>query len=570
MMTAWGEDIDTCHVLEEYPRPQLKRNSYLNLNGYWDYTVTKTDEMPVSFAEKILVPFSPEAPLSGVSHILQKDEYLWYNRAVSLPEHFKRDRLLLHFGAVDREASVFIDGKEIFRHEGGYLPFSIDITDYVKDDFTLSVCVTDDTDASYHTRGKQSSHKCGIWYTPQSGIWQTVWMESVPSTYIRSVRYTPYYEDAEVGISVITSVPCACVIHLNGKTYTVISGKENRIKIQDFRSWSPEDPFLYNLTIDAAEDHVESYFAMRSFSVSTDKYGIPRLFLNGKPYFHKGVLDQGYWPDGLYTAPSDEAMIYDIGQMKRLGFNMLRKHIKIEPLRWYYHCDRMGMLVWQDMPNGGSKYSPFTVTAPLFTAQHLPDNRYQAFGRKEDRGRKEFIGELREMIVHLYNCPCIAMWVPFNEGWGQFDALKIASIIKETDTTRTVDHASGWHDQNGGDVKSLHVYFKAYRHKQYPGSRSVVLSEFGGYHLPVKEHCMQTKQFGYRACRDTDHYNKLLRSLFFKQIIPSVTQGLSATVYTQLSDVEGEVNGLMTYDRHIVKPDAALMREINNLLTLDN
>ena len=569
MMTVWADKMDPEHVLEEYPRPQLKRDSYLNLNGYWDYAITSSDEMPSSYDGKILVPFSPEAPLSGVGHILQKDEYLWYNRHVVLPDNFKKGKIYLHFGAVDREASVFINGKDIYRHEGGYLPFSVDITDYIGSEFTLSLCVTDDTDASFHTRGKQSTRSGGIWYTPQSGIWQTVWMESVPNTFIRSLRYTPYLKESEIGIYISTNIPCACVIHLNGKLYTVISGKENRIKIPEVRYWSPEDPYLYSIEVVAGEDRVESYFAMRSYSIQTDRNGIPRLCLNDKPYFHKGVLDQGYWPDGLYTAPSDEAMIYDIGQMKRMGFNMLRKHIKVEPLRWYYHCDRLGMLVWQDMPNGGKKYLPAIVSAPLITGIHLSDKRYKLFAREEEYGRREFIAELREMIGHLYSCPCIAMWVPFNEGWGQFDADRIVSLIKEMDKTRTVDQASGWHDQNGGDVKSLHVYFKPYHYRSYKGPRATVLSEFGGYHLSVAEHCWPKKRFGYRACRDTDQYNRALKKLFYKQIIPAVSKGLSATVYTQLSDVEGEVNGLMTYDRYVIKPDSALMREINRDLTLD-
>lgn len=570
MKTVWGEQLDPANVLEEYPRPQLKRDSYLNLNGLWEYAITRTDIEPVNYDGQILVPFSPESPLSGVGRILQCGEFLWYRRTVTVPEAFRKEYLILHFGAVDREAVVFVDGKEVFRHMGGYLPFCVNITDFVENTFVLTLCVSDDTDASYHTRGKQSTNRHGIWYTPQSGIWQTVWLESVPNTYIKDIRYTPYCGRSEIGIMVTTSVPCACVIRIDGKVYTLISGKEYAIPMPNFRYWSPEDPYLYTVTIEAGDDFVESYFAMRSCAVLPDDEGTPRLFLNGKPYFHKGVLDQGYWPDGLYTAPSDEAMIYDIGQMKRLGFNMLRKHIKVEPLRWYYHCDRLGMLVWQDMPSGGERYSAFTVTLPLFTGLHLNDSHYKLFARKNEMGRREFIRELSQTVEHLYNVPSIVMWVPFNEGWGQFDANRIVALIRTIDTTRTIDHASGWHDQSGGDVKSLHVYFKHYRHKQYPGERAVVLSEFGGYHLPVPEHCSDNRAFGYRPFRDRARYNASLKRLFEKEIIPAVSKGLSATVYTQLSDVEDEQNGFFTYDRKVLKPDAALLREINYRLAFDN
>ena len=333
-----------------------------------------------------------------------------------------------------------------------------------------------------------------------------------------------------------------------------------------FHAWSPEDPYLYDLSLEAGEDRVESYFAMRSFAVRQDGDGLMRLFLNGRPYFHTGVLDQGYWPDGLYTAPSDAAMVNDIEQMKRMGFNMLRKHIKIEPLRWYYHCDRLGMLVWQDMPNGGGDYLPLTISAPLITGRHRDDHDYVRFAREDAAGRREFLQELEEMIEHLYNCPCIAMWVPFNEGWGQFDARETAERIRALDLTRTVDHASGWHDQGAGDVKSLHVYFRAYRHKQYSGSRAVVLSEFGGYNHRVNGHAYSKKDFGYRRYKTPEALCFAVQDLYIRQIIPAAARGLSAAVYTQLSDVEDELNGLMTYDRAVVKMDVQAMRDLNEAL----
>ncbi len=555
-------------VLPEYPRPQLRRDSYLNLNGPWDYAITDTDVQPERFDGQILVPFSPEAPLSGVRRTLTPDRFLWYRRRVTLPAGFVRERTLLHFGAVDQEAAVFVNGEQLAHHIGGYLPFFCDVTEALHggDALEIVVCVRDGTDASYHTRGKQKRARGGIWYTPQSGIWQTVWMESLPKTHIRSLRITPLFDEAAVELRAQTSLPCACVARLDGRTVTFCSGTAVRIPMPGFHPWSPEDPFLYDLTLEAGEDRVESYFAMRSFGVGPDAEGRPRLLLNGKPYFHTGVLDQGYWPEGLYTAPSDEALAADIALMKRMGFNMLRKHIKVEPLRWYYHCDRLGMLVWQDMPNGGGRYRLSTVSLPLFTGRHRDDHAYAAFARQEAAGRREFAKELREMVEHLYNCPCIAMWVPFNEGWGQFDARETAEWLRAFDPTRTVDHASGWHDQGAGDVRSLHVYFRPYRHRQEDGARATVLSEFGGYNLRVAGHAFSRKDFGYRRFRTAEEFSFALQDLYVRQIIPAKAQGLSATVYTQLSDVEDELNGLVTYDRAVVKMDVEAMRALNDAL----
>ena len=555
-------------VLPEYPRPQLRRDSYLNLNGPWDYAITDTDVQPERFDGQILVPFSPEAPLSGVRRTLTPDRFLWYRRRVTLPAGFVRERTLLHFGAVDQEAAVFVNGEQLAHHIGGYLPFFCDVTEALHggDALEIVACVRDGTDASYHTRGKQKRARGGIWYTPQSGIWQTVWMESLPKTHIRSLRITPLFDEAAVELRAQTSLPCACVARLDGRTVTFCSGTAVRIPMPGFHPWSPEDPFLYDLTLEAGEDRVESYFAMRSFGVGPDAEGRPRLLLNGKPYFHTGVLDQGYWPEGLYTAPSDEALAADIALMKRMGFNMLRKHIKVEPLRWYYHCDRLGMLVWQDMPNGGGRYRLSTVSLPLFTGRHRDDHAYAAFARQEAAGRREFAKELREMVEHLYNCPCIAMWVPFNEGWGQFDARETAEWLRAFDPTRTVDHASGWHDQGAGDVRSLHVYFRPYRHRQEDGARATVLSEFGGYNLRVAGHAFSRKDFGYRRFRTAEEFSFALQDLYVRQIIPAKAQGLSATVYTQLSDVEDELNGLVTYDRAVVKMDVEAMRALNDAL----
>lgn len=568
LKTIWGEQLQPEAVLPEYPRPQFRRDSYWNLNGVWEYAITESDVQPETFDGTIIVPFSPEAPLSGVGRKLRPRQFLWYRRRVTLPEGFVKARTLLHFGAVDQEAAVFVNGEQLAHHIGGYLPFSCDVTDALHGgrELTVVVCVRDVTEESYHTRGKQKTARGGIWYTPQSGIWQTVWLESVPKTHIRSLRITPLFDEEAVELRVQTSLPCACVARLDGRTVTFCSGTSIRVPMPAFHAWSPEDPYLYDLSLEAGEDRVESYFAMRSFAVRQDGDGLMRLFLNGRPYFHTGVLDQGYWPDGLYTAPSDAAMVNDIEQMKRMGFNMLRKHIKIEPLRWYYHCDRLGMLVWQDMPNGGGDYLPLTISAPLITGRHRDDHDYVRFAREDAAGRREFLQELEEMIEHLYNCPCIAMWVPFNEGWGQFDARETAERIRALDPTRTVDHASGWHDQGAGDVKSLHVYFRAYRHKQYSGSRAVVLSEFGGYNHRVNGHAYSKKDFGYRRYKTPEALCFAVQDLYIRHIIPAAARGLSAAVYTQLSDVEDELNGLMTYDRAVVKMDVQAMRDLNEAL----
>jgi hypothetical protein len=570
MKTIWGERLDTAKVLQEYPRPQLKRDSYLNLNGIWKYAITPDDTEPILYDGDILVPFSPESELSGVRRQLLPSETLWYSREVMLPAgfHSPGNRLMLHFGAVDQEARVFINGTEAAHHSGGYLPFSIEISSRIErgaNGFTLKLLVHDATDTSYHTRGKQRTKRGGSWYTPQSGIWQTVWMESVPPIAIDSLKIEPLFDESAVALTVGSLADVDCTLTMEHDIEASDALRTNRreiIPMKDFVPWTPETPNLYTFSVSLGDDTVTSYFAMRKFSVGADAEGNRRLFLNNRPYFHNGVLDQGYWSDGLYTAPSDEAMIYDIHTMKHLGFNMLRKHIKIEPLRWYYHCDRLGMLVWQDMVNGGGKYSLLTISSPLVTGVHFKDNRYRWFSRQDAEGRAEFTGELIGMIRHLYNCPCIAMWVPFNEGWGQFDAAQAVSLIQSEDGTRTIDHASGWHDQKIGDFKSLHVYFKPYRFKKDRLGRAVILTEFGGYSYPVAGHCYTAKDFGYKKLSTPEQLFGQYRKLYEEQIIPAKAKGLAATVYTQLSDIENEVNGFLTYDRKVLKLPVDSIREI--------
>lgn len=581
MLTPWGEALDREHPLPEYPRPQLRRNSYLNLNGIWEYAITKTAEKPAAMQGEIVVPFSPETPLSGVGHILQPDEYLWYRRSVTLPEGFFRGgRLLLHFGAVDQCCTVWVDGQEAGSHTGGYLPFALDVTELIEGDaFTLELRVTDPTDTGSLSRGKQRLKNTGIWYTPQSGIWQTVWMECVPENYLRSLRITPKPEENAVHIRLEADDPAMAAVTICRDGGIIAEGQTDEngestltIPAEELRLWSPEEPFLYDVSIVLpGGDRVESYFGMRAFGIGKDEKGLPRLLLNGKPYFQNGLLDQGYWSDGYYTAPSDEALIHDIAEMKRLGFNMLRKHIKVEPLRWYYHCDRLGMLVWQDMMNGGESYSPLSIYVFSNLGLRVKDDRYRYFSRSDEAGRTHYYEELGQMIDLLYNTVSLALWVPFNEGWGQFDALKAAEFIRKRDDTRPIDHASGWYDQGGGDIKSIHWYFRPYHHKQPPKEqRPICLTEYGGYNCAVPGHCWgEGAEFGYKKIADPAEFNRAFQKLMEEQLIPAKERGLAAAVYTQVSDVEGERNGLLTYDRKVCKANEAIFRAVNAKLTGD-
>ena len=558
MKTPWTDQVDRNQPLPEYPRPQLARADWMNLNGPWDYAITAGTRQPAAYEGSILVPFSPEAELSGVGRSLKSGECLWYHRQVLIPAQFGGKRLLLHFGAVDQTATVWVNDRQAGSHVGGYLPFTLDITDLIENGAAdIVVRVTDDTEKSGLTRGKQRSKRGGIWYTPQSGIWQTVWMEAVPESYVKNLLITPDFDSAAVEIAAEIVGNELAYAQFNGQSYLLPA----RIPVPDFEPWCPENPKLYGFTVTCGEDLVQSYFAMRKFSVEKDEKGVPRLFLNNRPYFHNGLLDQGYWPDGLYTAPTDEAMIYDISTAKAMGFNMLRKHIKVEPLRWYYHCDRYGMLVWQDMPCGGGRYDPLIVSAPLVTNIHLRDTAYWLFGRSDSKARAQFKAELGAMVNHLVNCPCIAMWVPFNEGWGQFDAAKMYDFVRSIDPTRTIDHASGWHDQGVGQVVSRHVYFRKYAFKADKKGRAVLLSEFGGYNHHVSGHCFNNKNFGYKNFETPAQLEIAIEDLYQKQIGPAKMEGLAAAVYTQLSDVEDELNGLMTYDRKVVKIAPESMRK---------
>lgn len=562
MNTVWTDAVDLNNPLPEYPRPQLARRGWMSLNGPWDYAINDSTRFPREFDGQIIVPFSPETALSGVKRGIKSGEYLWYRREIIVPPAFSGKRIILHFGAVDQTAVVWVNSSQVINHTGGYLPFEADVTEAIEDGvMRITVRVSDDTEKGGHTRGKQKTRRGGIWYTPQSGIWQSVWMEAVPECYVKNLRVTPLFDQGSVEIAAEIVGEEPAYAGFNGRSYLLPA----EIPVPDFEAWSPENPRLYGFTVTCGEDEVQSYFAMRKFSVEQDERGVPRLFLNNRPYFQNGVLDQGYWPDGLYTAPTDEAMIYDISAAKAMGFNMLRKHIKVEPLRWYYHCDRLGMLVWQDMPNGGGSYNAAVVSAPLVTGVHIKDGAYALFARGDKEARAEFRAELAEMVRHLYNCPCVAMWVIFNEGWGQFDAADMLELVRSIDKTRPIDHASGWHDQGVGQVKSEHVYFRRYSFKPDKKGRAVLLSEFGGYGHRVLGHCFGNKDFGYKKFEMPAQLEIAIEELYQGQIGPARLQGLSAAVYTQLADVEDELNGLLTYDRKVAKIAPEVVRKLINV-----
>lgn len=561
LQTRWGKELNPQHVLEEYPRPQMIRHNYMILNGYWDYAFTHNKTIPTKFDGQILVPFSPEAGLSQVNKQLQPQNYLWYERTLSLAKQSQK-RCLLHFGAVDQVAVIYINHQRIYHHVGGYLPFTIDITDYIKNDITrITVRVEDSSDTSYHSIGKQRLHRGGMYYTAQSGIWQSVWLEWVSETYIQDVKIQPNYDEQSIQVQVILNQSTPTPIQLqidNDQIMTIHSSQKiitQILKIKDLKPWTPDSPYLYNLDVSIVNDEVQCYFAMRTFTIEKDQENIPRICLNHQPIFMNGVLDQGYWPDGLYTAPSDEAMVYDIQTMKSLGFNMIRKHIKIEPSRWYYHCDRLGMIVWQDMVNGGESYHTWFITwmpsVLSWTKKHISDKHSYLLARKNALGCEEWIKECELTIQHLAHFPCISTWVLFNEGWGQFNTKELTAYLHQLDPSRLIDSHSGWFDQGCGDFRSEHHYFD--QPQILPDQRSFVLSEYGGYVCQIPNHISIAKSYGYKTFHSQEEFTSAYQKLFKETIEPLIEKGLCAAVYTQVSDIEEEVNGLLTYDREICK-----------------
>lgn len=572
-ITPWGAkllaDRDTV-PLPEHPRPQLVRDGWLTLNGWWRYAITTSPGRPSRWDGDIRVPFAPEATLSGVGRRVGPGDHLWYVRELVVPPELRGARLLLHFGGVDQRCEVFVDGRHVGGHLGGYLPFAVDVTDVLGDDgaHELTVHVTDMTDTSFHARGKQSLSPGGIWYTPHSGIWQSVWLEKVPNRFVSGLRLRTSLDRLIARVETNVPGPVRVVVSDAGRPVaeaTGHAGDELTMAVPDARPWTPADPHLYDLRIEAGDDVVTSYAGLRTVGLGRDRAGRPVFLLNGSPVLHLGLLDQGYWPDGLVTPPSDAAMVADIETARDAGFTMLRKHIKIEPLRWYHHCDRLGMLVWQDAVNGGRRYHPLLVTVPAFARASVPDRFHRLFGRRDGAGRAEFLAELDETIGLLGNSPSVIGWVPFNEGWGQFDAAAVAARIRRLDPTRLIDHASGWHDQRAGDVDSRHVYFRRVRPFS-GGGRAAFLSEYGGYSLRLPGHEFSPREFGYKRLSSVQDLEREWVRLHREEILPAVRAGLAGTVYTQLADVEDELNGLVTADR-TPKLDPAVMRAVNAELT---
>ena len=561
--TPWADKVDPAAPLPEYPRPLMQRGEWMNLNGLWDYAVLPKGESYAKADGRILVPFCIESSLSGVGRSVSADQNLWYRRSFTLPRKWKGQRVLLHFGAVDWRADVWVNGVKAGSHTGGYTPFSLDITDALEaGENILTVKVWDGTDTGFQPRGKQVSKPGGIWYTAVTGIWQTVWLEPVPEQHIEGLRITP---DLGAGCfrilaQGVSSGIVEATLLADGRRIAsgrALAGEEVEIAVPDARLWTPDDPWLYDLEISLVSDgrqvdKVQSYCAMREVGMTRDKDGILRMTLNGQPVFMYGPLDQGWWPDGLYTAPTDEALAFDVQKTKDWGFNMIRKHVKVEPARWYWHCDRLGILVWQDMPSGD-------LHGSWQNTRWYEGAEFQRSAASEACYRKEW----QEVMDYLYSEPCIVVWVPFNEGWGQFKTVEIATWTRQYDPTRLVNSASGGnHFLGAGDILDLHNYPQPDMY--LTDTRRVnVLGEYGGIGLPVEGHLWTPdRNWGYvkfaSPAEVTDEYVKYAR-----QLQGMVARGFSAAVYTQTTDVEIEVNGLMTYDRRFDKVDIPRIKEIN-------
>lgn len=576
ILTPWAAKVNPSQPLPEYPRPQMKRTTWMNLNGLWQYAIVPGtgQEKPASFAGNILVPYAVESALSGVGKTVGKDSVLWYERSFTMPAAFKNNNVLLHFGAVDWLCDVYVNGKKIGSHQGGYDPFSFDITTALNKSGKqqISVRVWDPSDQGPQPRGKQVKNPHGIWYTPVTGIWQTVWIEAVPKTYIHSIKQVPDVDNSSLLVSTDNENAQAgdqvkvAAWKGNQKVAEQIAdaGQKVILSIPNAEKWSPRHPFLYDLKVTLARknkpiDEVSSYFGMRKISVGQDQQGIQRMLLNNEFVFQYGPLDQGWWPDGLYTAPTDEALKFDVEKTKEMGFNMIRKHVKVEPARWYYYCDSIGILVWQDMPSGdmGNRW----------------ENRPGVFGRATDKDRsaeseKIYMTEWTAIMESLFNYPSIVVWVPFNEAWGQFKTKEIVEKTMLHDPSRLVNSASGGNFEPVGHIMDLHNYPEPLMPDPtlFGTKQVLVLGEFGGLGLPLENHTWQTKDnWGYQSFKSQDELLKRY-SEFIDRIPFLIKSGLSAAVYTQTTDVEVETNGIMTYDRKVMKMPVDRLREIHNKL----
>ncbi|GAB4000001.1 glycoside hydrolase family 2 protein [Nocardioides marmoraquaticus] len=581
MITRWGRDVDLDRPLPEHPRPQLQRRTpWVSLNGTWEHAFTESDAPPATWDGPVVVPFSPETRLSGSGRQLQPHEWLWYRRHLTPPEAPAGGRVLLHLGGVDQRCTVWVDGTEVGEHVGGFLPFTLDVTDALddsRDAHELVVRVRDASETGVSARGKQRLDRGNIWYTAQSGIWQTVWLEAVPATYVAELRLVPDLEAGTLRVTVVPGGPgpaaarASVTVRADGHVLArddVRPGRTAVLPLPGARRWSPDDPFLHDVEVGLGDDRVTSYAGMRSVGVGTSPAGHRRLLLNGEPQPHVGLLDQGYWPESLLTPPSDAAVVAELERVKALGFTMLRKHAKVEPLRWYHHCDRLGLLVWQDVVNGGGR-QPSLTQHRARGGPRIPDRLYRLYGRSDRAGRKEFLGEVDATVDLLVSSPSVVVWTPFNEGWGQFRANAVARRMRRRDPSRLVMQASGWVDQGGGDLRSFHSYLHPFTmptpQRGRAGRRPVVLSEYGGYSLRVPGHVWSRHEFGYRRLDDAEALTEA-----YAELVTAMTDqaraGLAAAVYTQLSDVEDEDNGLWTWDREVLKIPAERVRALNAAL----
>ena len=530
-----------------YPRPQLKRDSYVNLNGQWDFSAE-------DYKGKIFVPFCPESLLSGVKRHFAEGEALIYSRKFTLPADFNKGKVLLHIGAADQRLTCYVNGQCAGTHFGGYNAFSFDITEYLQDENQLQLIVTDDLSDQSAPYGKQTMRRGGMWYTPVSGIWQSVWLESVPETYIEDIRIDNRNNQVQITITPALSGK-VCV---DGLGEFDLENGSVAIDHKSLHLWTPEDPYLYNFTVETETDKISSYFAARTIETKMVD-GIPRLCLNGKPYFFHGLLDQGYWPDGIYTPPAPASYADDIMAMKKLGFNTLRKHIKVEAEEFYYQCDKLGMVVFQDMVNN-SDYNFFRDTLlPTFGLQKLNDKHLHT----DENSRKVFTDTMKATVAQLKNHPCILYWTIFNEGWGQFESDRMYDVLKSLDDTRIIDSTSGWFRRKRSDVESLHIYFNLWHRLKPHKERPLILSEFGGFALPVDGHIFNPdNSYGYKNCKSLEDFQSSFEKLYRTRVIPAISKGLCGTIYTQISDVEDEINGILTYDRKVNKANEKAMLSI--------
>lgn len=611
IVTRFAKDVNPECPLPEYPRPQMVRDHWTNLNGLWNYAITPKDSSVKEFDGEILVPYCIESALSGVKKALQPDENLWYNREFDV-NPLDGNRLILHFGAVDWQTTVYINDKEVGQHTGGYLPFSFDITDYVVEGKnTITVKVWDPTDTHWQQKGKQVLKPHSIFYTASSGIWQTVWMEEVPTSYIKNIKLTPDVDAQTLTVEPVVegNAPLIRVSVMdNNQVIATVDGNSTEaleVKLANPILWSPENPYLYDLKVELVSDNsvidtITSYFGMRKFSIMRDNKGVNRLAVNNEILFQNGPLDQGYWPEGIYTAPTDEALRFDVEETKRLGFNMTRKHIKVEPARWYYWCDKVGLIVWQDMINGGklafdqlipeklmSGQLPVSpeIMQKMATGQELTtlemmdvmhavvnsvdddtSEKWHGYVNRGEESRKQFEAELKELIDTLYNVPSIGMWIPFNESWGQFDSKRIGDWISSYDPTRYVDPHCGWIDTNGGQLQTEHIYCKPLEMPEVKHDRVMIVSEYGGYTYQPVGHIWEDGVFSYTHYETLEAYEEAYVKLIEDQVLPLKEEGCAGVVYTQITDVEREINGFYSYDRDVLKVDADRIHAVHSKL----